>query len=342
MTVHVGILGASGYVGAELLRLCAGHPDLEAVYAAASSRVGVPVGQIHPHLAPAYPDLVFGSIDDLPPGLDLVFLALPHGGSQDVVPSMDAGVVVDLGADFRFADASVYETWYPGPHRASHLLDNFVFGLVELFRDQLIDATAISVPGCYVTAAALTIAPLLKEGLASPQGIVVDAYSGVTGAGGEPRTETMFATVAESLTAYGLLDHRHTPEMEAALTAYVGEPVSLLFTPHLAPTNRGILATCYLRPVGDHPTEELLEVMAGAYKTEPFIEVSERIPATKATLGSNSVHMTVRRDLRTGWIMALGALDNLMKGAAGQAVQCANLALGLAETAGLTVTGVYP
>jgi N-acetyl-gamma-glutamyl-phosphate reductase len=152
----------------------------------------------------------------------------------------------------------------------------------------------------------------------------------------------MFATVAENLTPYGLLDHRHTPEMETALTRFVGAPVEILFTPHLAPTNRGILATCYLRPTGDQTTEDLLEVMAGVYKAEPFIEVSERVPMTKATLGSNSVHITVRRDQRTDWIVAIGALDNLMKGAAGQAVQCANLALGLDETTGLSTAGVYP
>jgi N-acetyl-gamma-glutamyl-phosphate reductase len=304
-----------------LLRICAGHPALDVVHAGGGTQVGMSVASVYPHLAPAYPDLTLES--GTPTGLDVAFLALPHGVSQEVIPHLDAGVIVDLGGDFR--------------HK-----EGFVYGLVELFREEVAGATRVSVPGCYVTAAVLTIAPLLREGLAEPAGIVVDAYSGVTGAGREPKSETMFATVAESLTAYALLDHRHTPEMETALTRHVGGPVELLFTPHLAPANRGILATCYLRPTGSESTDELLEAMTATYKGEPFIEVSDRIPATKSTLGSNSVHMTVRRDPRTGWIVAIGALDNLMKGAAGQAVQCANLALGIDETTGLAATGVYP
>jgi N-acetyl-gamma-glutamyl-phosphate reductase len=319
--VSVGVLGASGYAGAEVLRICAGHPGLEVAHAGGDKNAGAPVSALYPHLAQAYPDLVFEP--EIPAGLDLVFLALPHGLSGQLIADLDAGVVIDLAADFRHDES-------------------FAYGLVELFRDEIAVATRVAVPGCYVTAAVLAMAPLLKEELAEPEGIVVDAYSGVTGAGSEPKAGTMFASVAESMTAYGLLDHRHTPEMESALTRHVGRPVELLFTPHLAPANRGILATCYLRPTGGESTEDLLGFMASHYKAEPFVEVSERIPVTKNTLGSNSVHLTVRRDPRTGWIIVISALDNLVKGAAGQAVQCANLVLGLEETTGLTTTGVYP
>ena len=222
------------------------------------------------------------------------------------------------------------------------MLDDFVFGMPELFRASIVGAGAVAVPGCYVTTATLTLAPLLKAGLMEATGLIVDAASGVSGAGRAPKPATSFSTVDENFTAYGLLTHRHTPEMQMALSRHTGAEVELLFTPHLAPMNRGVLATCYARPTGEETTEQLLEAMADAYQDEPFIVVSESIPSTKATLGSNSVHLTVRRDDRTGWIVAIGALDNLVKGAAGQAIQCANLATGIDEPAGLAVAGLYP
>lgn len=340
--IHVGVIGASGYAGAELLRLCASHPSFEVVFAAASSHTGENVSGLYPSLALAYPDLVFGSADESPGGLDVVFLALPHGLSQGLVEGLDAGLIVDLGADFRFDDLGVYESWYGKTHGAPDLTSGFAYGLVELFRDEIVVTKSVAVPGCYPTAATLTIAPLLQRGLVEPTGIVVNAISGVSGAGRDPKPSTTYGTVSENLTAYGLLSHRHTPEMEMGLSRVTDAPVDVIFTPHLAPMNRGILATCYLRPSGEESTEELLEAMASAYKTEVFVEVDERIPSTKATHGSNSIHMTVRRDYRTGWVIAVGALDNLGKGAAGQAIQCANLMLGLDEAAGLSIAGVYP
>jgi N-acetyl-gamma-glutamyl-phosphate reductase len=216
------------------------------------------------------------------------------------------------------------------PH--PELLDEFVYGLPELFRSTLIGASAVAVPGCYVTAASLALAPLVRNGLIEPTGIVVDAASGVSGAGRGTKPTTMFCTVDEDFTAYGLLDHRHTPEIEQNLS-YAADGTALaqlaqvLFTPHLAPMNRGILATCYARPTGTSPdTAQLLELFRETYRGEQFIVVDERSPSTKATLGSNSTHLTVRYDARTGWVMAIAALDNLTKGASGQAVQCANIA----------------
>lgn len=338
----VGIIGASGFAGAELMRLCAGHPEFEVVFASGDSQAGSPVGELYPSLAAAYPDTTLEPWEAIPAGLDVVFVALPHGASQSIVPKLDAGHIMDLGADFRLDDAGLYPTWYGQEHTAPELLDSFAFGMPELFRDDIIGATNVAIPGCYVTTAALTLAPLLKERLIEPAGIIVDAASGVSGAGKGLKAGTSFSAVDENFTAYGLLNHRHTPEMQMALTRHSATNVELLFTPHLAPMNRGILATCYASPTGDDATPTLLEAMAALYAEEPFIVVSEALPSTKATLGSNSVHLTVRRDQRTGWVVALGALDNLVKGAAGQAVQCANLATGVEETTGLAQAGVYP
>ena len=338
----VGIIGASGFAGSELMRLCSQHPAFEVKFASGESHAGVAVRELYPSLAASYPHQWLEPWEAIPSGLDVVFLALPHGASQAIVPKLDAVHIVDLGADFRLSDPELYPTWYGHEHTAPELLDQFVFGLPELFRAKIGGARAVAVPGCYVTATTLTLAPLLRAGLVEPTGIVVDAASGVSGAGRAAKPNTAFSTVNENFTAYELLNHRHTPEMEMALERHSGEPVELLFTPHLAPMNRGILATCYARPTGDEDAGQLLETMAQAYADEPFVVVSEAIPSTKATLGSNTVHITVRRDPRTGWVVAIGALDNLVKGASGQAIQCANLATGIEETSGLPSAGVYP
>ena len=338
----VGVIGASGFAGAELMRLCAGHPQFEVDFASGDSQAGSTVGELYPSLAAAYPDTRLEPWEAIPSGLDVVFIALPHGASQEIIPKLDAAHIMDLGADFRLDDPSLYPTWYGQDHTAPELLDSFAFGMPELFRDDIAGTANVAIPGCYVTTAALTLAPLLKEGLIEPTGIIVDAASGVSGAGKGLKAGTSFSTVDENFTAYGLLKHRHTPEMQMTLSRHSGTDVELLFTPHLAPMNRGILATCYARPTGDEDSDDLLAAMAGAYQDEPFVVVSQTPPSTKATLGSNSVHLTVRKDERTGWVVALGALDNLVKGAAGQAVQCANLAVGVEETAGLARAGLYP
>lgn len=336
-TRQVAVLGASGFGGAELLRLLAGHPYFEVVTATGDSQAGTAVADAYPSLAAAYPDLVYAPTDAAAAkGADVVFLALPHGASQDLVPEIagDAELVVDLAADFRLADPTLYPTWYGEAHRHPELLAGAAFGIPELFRDGLRGARLIAAAGCYVTAASLAIAPLVRAGVVERTGIIVDAASGVSGAGRAPKAGTHFNTVDEDFTAYGLLTHRHTPEIEQATGAEV------LFTPHLAPMNRGILATCYLRPSSGAP--EPLEVLRAAYAAEPFVVVSERSPSTKATLGSNVAALTARHDPRTGWVLAICALDNLTKGAAGQAIQCANVALGFPETAGLPLVGLYP
>jgi N-acetyl-gamma-glutamyl-phosphate reductase len=355
--MKVGVVGASGYAGAELLRLCAAHPRLEVVVASAGDHAGQAVARHTPSLAAAYPTLEYSStsVDQLD-GLDLVFLALPHGRSQRMVPDLlsRVGAVVDLAADFRLHDPALYPVWYGEDHAAPELLGQFVYGLPEIHRDELRGARWIAAPGCYPTAAILALAPLLRAGvlavpaLDDPSGaqtdgppLIVDAASGVSGAGRTPKPELHFGSVDEDFAAYGLLDHRHTAEMEQSL----GSPV--LFTPHLAPMVRGILATCYGRPVdrgGGAPltTSDAMQILDRAYHDESFVVVTDGSPSTKATSGSNCAHLTVRVDPRTGWVVALCAIDNLIKGAAGQAVQCANLALGLPEGSGLPLAGAYP
>jgi N-acetyl-gamma-glutamyl-phosphate reductase len=342
---RIGVFGASGYAGAELLRLGAAHPDWEVALATAETQAGGRVGDLYPSLAAVYPDLTLNAADPAAAdGLDLVFLALPHGASQGLVPELHkrVGLIVDLAADFRLREPDLYPRWYGSDHRCPDLLAEAVFGIPELFGDRLPGASLVAAAGCYPTAAALALAPLVRGGLVDPQGIVVDAASGVSGAGRVPKPNTHFNTVDEDFTAYGLLDHRHTPEIEQAL----GAGAQVIFTPHLAPINRGILATCYARPAtspgSDAAPPDPLGELDRFYRDCPFVVVDERSPSTKATLGSNCAHLTARYDPRTGWIVAIAAIDNLTKGAAGQAIQCANLALGLPETAGLPLSGLYP
>jgi N-acetyl-gamma-glutamyl-phosphate reductase len=344
--IRIGIIGASGYTGAELLRLADGHPELSVEVATGDTQAGTRVGDLYPSLGAAYPDLVFEAYDPVKAdGLDLVFLGLPHGASQDYVPDLRdrVGVVIDLAADFRLADPTLYPTWYGEDHRHPDLLGAFAYGLPELFRHTLHDASLIAAPGCYPTASALALAPLVARGLVETRTIVVDAASGVSGAGRGPKATTTFCAVDEDFAAYGLLTHRHTPEIEQSLTRLGGgDPVTVLFTPHLAPMNRGILATCYARPTAEVTTEEVLALYRDAYAGEPFVRVVDGSPSTKATLGANTAQVTARVDPRTGLVLAICALDNLVKGASGQAVQCANLATGLPETTGLSTVGVYP
>ena len=334
--IRTAILGASGYVGGELLRLIAAHPALKAIKLFGESKAGQPVVAAHPHLAASYTELAFekfgeGGLD----GIDLLFAALPHGHSQRLAASiLDKGIpFVDLGADFRLDDAATYERWYGHAHEAPELLGDFVYGIPELHREAIRKARAVAAAGCYATASILALKPLVDAGIVRPGSMIVDAASGVSGAGREAKETTGFSTVDGSFSAYGLLSHRHTAEMEMAIKGTV------LFTPHLVPMTRGILATCYGEATG--PCDPL-QVLRDAYAAEPFVHVMEQPPATKWVSGSNGVQLTGRYDERTGRVVALSAIDNLGKGAAGQMIQCANLMLGLDETAGLTTIGVYP
>ncbi|MEO5641485.1 MAG: N-acetyl-gamma-glutamyl-phosphate reductase [Sphingomicrobium sp.] len=334
--ITAAILGASGYVGGELLRLLAGHGGIEVARAFASSNAGQPVAAVHPHLGLAYGGRVFeayaaGALD----GCDIVFAALPHGETQKLADDLIGcgAKIVDLGADFRLDTADEYEAWYHEPHQRPELLEKFVYGLPEFHRAAVTGAQFVAAPGCYPTAAALALRPLVEAGIAAREGLIIDAASGVSGAGRGASAGTHYCSVEGSVRAYGLLGHRHTAEMKMMLG---GTP---LFTPHLAPMSRGILATCYARATG--PCDPLA-VLREAYADEPFVCVTEAIPETKWASGSNAAFVTARYDDRTGMIVAVAAIDNLGKGAAGQMIQCANLMLGLDEGAGLSTMGIYP
>jgi N-acetyl-gamma-glutamyl-phosphate reductase len=337
--ISVGILGASGYAGSELLRLLTAHPELEVRLAGADSQAGTRVADLYPNLASAYPELRFtpATADDCD-GLDLVFLGLPHGLSQEIVPQLRGRVkwIVDAAADFRLKDPSLYDQWYGQTHPTPELLAEAAYGIPELFRDELVGADLVAVAGCYPTGAALALAPFVRAGLVETTGAIVDAASGLSGAGRPPKAHTTFAAASENMTAYGLLDHRHTPEIEQATGAQV------LFTPHLVPMTRGILSTVYATPVPGASTNDLLSCLADTYAGEPFIVVDERIPSTKAVSGSNCAHLTARHDTRTGRLLVISAIDNLVKGTSGQAIQCANVLAGLPETTGLPLAGLLP
>jgi N-acetyl-gamma-glutamyl-phosphate reductase len=333
--IRTAILGASGYVGGELLRLIAAHPELTATRMFGESKAGQALGAVHPHLVAAYPDTLVEKFDGGLDGIDLVFAALPHGHSQRIAQEILGKDIrfVDLGADFRLDDAATYERWYGHAHEAPQLLGEFVYGIPELNRDAIKRAKAVAAAGCYATAAILALKPLVDAGLVKRDSVIVDAASGVSGAGREAKEATGFSTVDGSFSAYGLLNHRHTAEMEMAIGGTV------LFTPHLVPMTRSILATCYAEATA--PCDPL-QTLRDAYAGEPFVHVSDQPPATKWVSGSNGVQLTARYDERTGRVVALSAIDNLGKGAAGQAVQNANLALGFDETAGLSANGVAP
>lgn len=339
--VKVGIIGASGFTGAELLRLAAQHPDLEVEVATGDSQAGVRAAALYPQLAVVYPDLVFESFDlERTRQLDLVFLGLPHAASMAMAPQLVGHVacVVDLSAAYRLKDPSHYPAYYGFEHDQLGLLADSVFGLPELHREALKGAGLVATPGCHVTTAVLALRPFVEAGLVEPSGITVNTMTGITGAGRNPTNANLFASVDSNVEAYGFLDHRHTPEIEQELGAQV------LFTPHLVPMSRGLLATCHARPAPgvDLSTEGLLQLLRDRWADEPFVVVTDGSPSTKATLGSNAVHVTARYDERTHTVLAIAALDNLTKGASGGAMQAANVALGLDEAAGLASIGLAP
>lgn len=335
-----GVIGASGYLGAELLRLLAGHPALEVAALQADSSSGRPLKELYPGLAAAYDGRVLDALDPgALAGLDVVFVAVPAGRSQEIVPAlrqMGSGCVVDLGPDFRLRDPALYPQWYGFTHGAPELLGEAVFGLPELYRKSLPGARLVAAPGCYVTAASLGLAPLVAAGLVDPAAIVVDAASGTSGAGRAPGAATHHATVNESFSAYKVLAHRHTPEIEQVIGATV------VFTPHLAPMTRGILATCYARAAGPTSSAALAAALREAYAGEPFVEVVDEPPSTRDVYGANVARIAARFDERTGYALVFSAIDNLTKGGAGQALQAANVALGLEEGAGLPRVALVP
>lgn len=341
MGIRVAVAGASGYAGGELLRLIAGHPELDLVAATAHSQAGAPVAAVHPHLVGL--DLTFAGTDAASfADADLVFLALPHGESAAIAATLPAGVkVVDLGADHRLRDAAAWVRYYGGRHAGA-----WTYGLPELpgQRDQIAAADRVAATGCYAVAITLAIAPLIAAGAVDPADVVAVAASGTSGAGRSAKTHLLASEVMGSLSPYKVGAHQHVPEIKQATGA-----TSLSFTPVLAPMPRGILATVTARPVGGadttaDPATAAREALTAAYADEPFVHLlpAGAWPATAATLGSNACHLQVSTDVDSGRVIVTSAIDNLGKGAAGQAVQCANLMLGLPETTGLTAFGTAP
>ena len=347
MGARVAVAGASGYAGGELLRLLAGHPDLELSAVTAGSNAGQLVAEVHPHLAglPGLADQRFESQDtEAIADCDLAFLALPAGQSALAAAQLPAGVkVVDLGPDFRLADGAAWARHYGGAHAG-----RWVTGTPELpgARTRIQAAARVAAPGCYATAAMLALVPLAAAGLADPGDIVIVAASGTSGAGRSLRADLLASAVMGSVSAYAVAGaHRHIPEIEQAISEVCGEPASVSFTPVLAPMPRGILATCTARLAEpDISTADLRAALAARYDGEPFVTLlpAGHWPATGSVCGSNGVHLQAAADPRAGRAVVVAALDNLGKGAAGQAIQDANLMLGLPETAGLTPIGVAP
>jgi N-acetyl-gamma-glutamyl-phosphate reductase len=343
VTFTVSIAGASGYAGGELLRLVSGHPEIQLGPLAAGNRAGHAVTDTHPQLVSLGGRRFVATDADTLAQADLVLMALPHGESAALASQLPQGLpVVDLGADFRLSDAAAWERYYGGAHAGT-----WVYGLPELpgARERITGATRVANPGCYPTAVALGLAPLLAAGLVEPADVVVVAASGTTGAGRAPRPDLLASEVMGSMSAYKAGGaHQHTPEMEQTLSAAAGEPVTLSFTPTLAPMPRGILATCTARLAPGATTETLRDAMHSAYAREPFVRLLPpgAWPRTSAVQGSNAVHLQVAADEHAGRAVVLVVEDNIGKGAAGQAVQNANLMLGLEETAGLSAVGVAP
>jgi N-acetyl-gamma-glutamyl-phosphate reductase len=338
---EVGILGASGYTGAELVRLIATHPALAVGALAADRRAGADMASVFPHLRHLrLPTLArIGEIDWRT--LDLVFCALPHATSQEVVAGLPRDLrVVDLSADFRLRDPAAYARWYGRDHRAPELQRDAVYGLPELYREAIRPARLVAATGCNAATGILAVAPLLAAGAIDPDEIVIDLKAGVSGAGRSAKEATLHAELSEGVHAYAVGHHRHMAEFEQEFSAAAGRPVTCSFTAHMMPQNRGILATIYLR--GD--AETVHATLAERYADEPFVLVLPmgETPATRHVRGSNFLHLGVVADPRPGRVTLIAALDNLVKGASGMAVQCANLMLGLDETAGLEAAPLFP
>jgi len=345
----IGVLGASGYTGAELVRLLLRHPHVEIALLTADRRAGRPMAEVFPQFAPyGLPTLTaLADVDWHTLGLDLVFCALPHGTTQEVISDLFERVpgirVVDLSADFRIADPAAYERWYGHAHAAVELQKRAVYGLTEIYRAKIKSAQLVANPGCYTSCAELPLIPLIRAKAIDPDEIVIDAKSGMTGAGRAAKEEMLFSEVSEGFHAYGVGRHRHMAELDQEFSLAAGREVVASFTPHLVPMNRGILSTIYVRGLKATPAD-LHAVLAKCYAQEPFVHVLPfgTLPQTRHVRGSNMTFIGVTADRVAGRAIIISALDNLTKGASGQAVQNMNLMLGFAETVGLEQVALFP
>ncbi len=346
----VGVLGASGYTGSECVRLLLRHPQVEIALLTADRKAGQEMREVFPQFSPfALPKLApIEGLDWARLGLDLVFCALPHGTTQTVVQDLLGKAprikVVDLSADFRLADPAAYARWYGHEHHAPELQNEAVYGLVEVYRDRIGKARLVANPGCYTSCAQLPLVPLIKARAIDVDEIVVDAKSGMTGAGRAAKENMLFSEVSEGFNAYGVGHHRHMAELDQEFSAAAGREVIVTFTPHLVPMNRGILSTIYVRGIGGKSPNDLHGILSDTYRAEPFVHVLPfgEMPHTRHVRGSNMTFIGVAADRIKGRAIIGSALDNLVKGAAGQAVQNMNLVLGFAEATGLEQVALFP
>ncbi|WP_315832515.1 N-acetyl-gamma-glutamyl-phosphate reductase [Bradyrhizobium prioriisuperbiae] len=346
----IGILGASGYTGAELVRLLLRHPNVEIALLTADRRAGQAMGDVFPQFAPYdLPRLVtIDSVDWPNAGLDLIFCALPHGTTQtvirDVLIKAPQSKIVDLSADFRLESPEAYATWYGHDHYALDLQKEAVYGLAEIYRSEIMKARLVANPGCYPSCALLPVIPLLAAQVIEPAEIVVDAKSGMTGSGRSVKEEMLFSEVSEGFHAYGVGRHRHVAELDQEFSKAAGQEVLVSFTPHLLPMSRGLLSTIYVKLRGVYTAHDLHAVLSAQYGSEPFIHVLPfgKTPHTRHVRGSNMTFIGVAADRVPGRAIIVATLDNLTKGASGQAVQNMNLMLGFAETTGIDQPPMFP
>lgn len=344
--IKVAVAGASGYTGAELLRLLVGHPEVEICAVTSRQHEGLPINRVFPSLN-GFCELVCEPLDvaSIAARADLVFTALPHKSAMDVVPGfLNAGCrVIDLSADYRLNDQTLYEHWYH-PHSSPELFSEAVYGLPERYRDKLKTSRLVANPGCYPTSVILALAPLLELQLIDVRSLIIDSKSGTSGAGRGLKEGSLFCEVNEGFKAYGIASHRHTPEIEQELSQLAGFEVQISFTPHLLPVNRGILSTCYASLVTAHTTGDLLKIFTQRYSGEPFVRVLSEgeLPNIAHVRGTNFCDIGLVADPRTGRAVVVAVIDNLVKGAAGQAVQNMNLMYGFNEIQGLGIVPTFP
>jgi N-acetyl-gamma-glutamyl-phosphate reductase len=343
--IRIGVIGASGYTGADLVRLAARHPEIEIAALTANTYAGKSMAEVFPHLGfLGLPKLVKNEEADWSK-IDAVFCGLPHATSQEVIASLPAHLkVIDMSADFRLRDPAVYEKWYGGPHKALALQREAVYGLTEHYRDDIKRARLVACPGCYPTAALIAILPLVSAGLIDAGDLVVDAKSGVSGAGRSLKQNVLFCEAGEGLSPYGVAGHRHAPEMEQEISLAAGEPVVINFTPHLIPMSRGELCSVYARLQGGATAADAERALAERYGDEPFVHMAPRgvVASTQFVRGSNNALLSVHADRVPGRVIVFSTIDNLVKGSAGQALQNFNLVFGLPETTGLEQVALFP
>jgi N-acetyl-gamma-glutamyl-phosphate reductase len=346
--VVIGVLGASGYTGAELVRLLLRHPGVSIEALTADRRAGQAMATVFPHFAGyELPKLV--TVEEIDASsLDLIFCALPHGTTQAVIKNILEKVpeqkIVDLSADFRLTDPAAYEKWYGHPHQAMEFQSRAVYGLVEIYRDEIKKARLVANPGCFTTTSILALVPLIEAGAINPDEIVIDSKTGMTGAGRSPKEQMLFSEVSEGIHAYGVAHHRHMAEFDQEFSRAANRPVTVTFTPHLAPMNRGIYATHYVRTAGKTGVEQMHRVLVDFYAGEHFVKILPlgEVPQSRHVRGSNYVQIGVVADRVPGRAIVISTLDNLVKGASGQAVQNMNLMLGFAETMALDQIALFP